>query len=129
MAEYSFNKQIDIPYEKALEIIPEKLMQEGFGVLTEIDVKATIKKKLDIDFPRYKILGACNPPFAHKALTAEMNIGALLPCNVVVYETGGKTMLSVMRPTVAMGMVDNPEIKDLASEVESKLKVFFDSVN
>jgi uncharacterized protein (DUF302 family) len=129
MPAYSFTKPIDMAYDKALEIIPGKLKEEGFGVLTEIDVKATIKKKLDIDFPKYMILGACNPPFAHKSLLAEPDIGVLLPCNVVIYEKDGKTILSVMKPSIAMGMVDNPELANIAGEVETKLKRFFDSIN
>jgi uncharacterized protein (DUF302 family) len=128
MPAYSFTKPIDMTFDKALEIIPGKLKEEGFGVLTEIDVKATLKKKLDIDFPKYMILGACNPPFAHKSLLAEPDIGVLLPCNVVIYEKDGKTILSVMKPSIAMGMVDNPELANIAGEVETRLKRFFDSI-
>lgn len=129
MPAYSFTKQINMTYDKALEIIPGKLKEEGFGVLTEIDVKATLKKKLDVDFPKYMILGACNPPFAHKSLLAESDIGVLLPCNVVIYEKDGKTILSVMKPSTALGMIDNPALANIAGEVESKLKRFFDSIN
>jgi uncharacterized protein (DUF302 family) len=129
MSDYSFTKQINLSFDEALRIIPVELKKEGFGILTEIDVKETMKKKLDIDFPRYKILGACNPPFAHKALTAEVEIGTLLPCNIVVYEKEGKTILSVMKPSTAMGMVDNPALRGIALEVETKLKRFFDSVH
>lgn len=129
MAEYAFSKEIKLSYEKALEILPEELKKEGFGILTEIDVRQTMKKKLDVDFPKYKILGACNPPFAHKSLVAEENIGVLLPCNVVVFEKNGKTILSVMKPSTAMGMVENEELGEIALEVESKLKRVFDSIN
>lgn len=129
MSDYNFTKTISLPFEAALDKVPEALKSEGFGVLTEIDVKATMKKKLDIDFARYQILGACNPPFAHKALTTEIEIGTLLPCNVVLFENEGKTVLSILKPTAAMGIVDNPAIKELASEVESKLKKVFDSIN
>lgn len=129
MPEYAFTKEINISYDKALDVVTDELKKEGFGVLTEIDVKQTMKKKLDVDFPRYKILGACNPPFAHKALEAEENIGVLLPCNVVVYEKNGKTILSVMKPSTAMGMVENKSLGDVALEVENKLKRVFDSVN
>ncbi len=129
MSEYNFTKSLSISFEDALVQVPEKLKIEGFGVLTEIDVKETMKKKLDIDFPRYKILGACNPPFAHKALTSEFEIGTLLPCNVILYERDGKTMLSVMKPSVALGVVDNIELKGIAMEVENKLKNVFDSLN
>jgi len=129
MSNYNFTKSLNISFEDALKQVPEKLKTEGFGVLTEIDVKETMKKKLDIDFPRYKILGACNPPFAHKALTNEIEIGTLLPCNVVLYERDGKTVLSVLKPSVAMGIVENPDVKNVAMEVEKKLKNVFDSLN
>jgi uncharacterized protein (DUF302 family) len=128
MPAYSFTKPIEMTFDKALEIIPGKLKEEGFGVLTEIDVKATLKKKLDVDLPKYMILGACNPPFAHKSLLAEPDIGVLLPCNVVIYENDGKTILSVMKPSIAMGMVDNSELANIAGEVETRLKRFFDSI-
>jgi len=129
MSEYGFTKEIGISYDKALELIVDELKKEGFGVLTEIDVKQTLKKKINVDFPKYKILGACNPSLAYKALFAEDNIGLLLPCNVIVYEKDGKTILSVMKPSVAMGMIENPELGKVAVEVESKLKRVFDSVN
>jgi uncharacterized protein (DUF302 family) len=128
MADYSFNKVIKLSYDEALEVVTQELKKEGFGVLTEIDVKETLKRKLDIDFPRYVILGACNPPFAYEALEAEENIGVLLPCNVCVYEKNGKTHLSVMKPSVAMGFVSNPKLGQIAGEVEKKLKKAFDSV-
>lgn len=129
MPDYSFSKEIKLSFNDALKVVPDELKKEGFGVLTEIDVRETMKKKLDIDFPNYKILGACNPPFAHKALQAETEIGVLLPCNVVLYEKDGSTVLSVMKPTSAMGMVENDQLKDVALEVEKKLKKVFDSVN
>jgi uncharacterized protein (DUF302 family) len=129
MPDYSFSKKIKLSFDDALKVVPDELKKEGFGVLTEIDVRETMKKKLDMDFPNYKILGACNPPFAHKALQAETEIGVLLPCNVVLYEQDGDTFLSVMKPTSAMGMVENDQLKDVALEVEKKLKKVFDSVN
>ncbi|MCP4584010.1 MAG: DUF302 domain-containing protein [candidate division Zixibacteria bacterium] len=129
MPDYSFTKNIGLNYEQALVTVTDELKKEGFGVLTEIDVKSTLKKKLDIDFNKYKILGACNPPFAYKALSAEMDIGALLPCNVVIYEMDGVTVLSVMKPSTAMNMVENSALAEVAGEVETKLKRVFDSVN
>jgi uncharacterized protein (DUF302 family) len=129
MSEYSYTKEIKLSYDEALSQIPGELKKEGFGILTEIDVRETMKKKLDVDFPRYKILGACNPPFAHKALTAEANIGTLLPCNVVVYEKDGKTILSMMKPSAAMGMVENAELKELAGQADQIIKKVFDSIN
>jgi len=119
---YGIRREISLDYGNAVERVKEELAKEGFGILTEIDVKATLKKKLDVDFDRYVILGACNPPFAHKALRAEYEIGLLLPCNVIVYERDGKVYVSAIRPTVAMGMVDNPELKGIAKEVEEKLR-------
>ena len=119
---YGYKKEINLPYEEAIKSVKEKLKEEGFGILTEIDVKETLKKKLGAEFDKYVILGACNPPFAFKALEAERDIGLLLPCNVIVYEQNGKTFVSSILPTVAMGMVENPALKDIAVEVEEKLK-------
>jgi len=119
---YGFGKELSISYEEALDKVPEALKEQGFGVLTEIDVKATLKKKLDVDFRKYKILGACNPPFAHRALEAELEIGLLLPCNVIVYENdSGKATVMAMDPEAAMKMVDNPEVAAVAGEVKARL--------
>ena len=101
---------------------------EGFGVLTEIDVKATLKQKLDVDYGNYVILGACNPTFAHQALQAEKDIGLLLPCNVIVYDEDGGTFVSAIVPTVAMGMVSNDALGTVAAQVEEKLKRVIDSI-
>ncbi len=120
---YGFSKKLNIPYDQAVEKATTALKEEGFGVLTEIDVKATLKKKLDVDFRRYIILGACNPPFAHKALSAELEIGLLLPCNVIVYEAeGGGSVVSAMNPMAALGVVENPAMKDIAEQVTEKIK-------
>ena len=120
---YGFLKNLDIGYEDAVGKVIEALKGEGFGVLTEIDVKETLKKKLDVDFRKYIILGACNPPFAHKALQAEKDIGLLLPCNVIVYEDDeGKTTVSAIDPESAMSMVDNPQLRDIAGQVSQKLQ-------
>ncbi|MCC7386480.1 MAG: DUF302 domain-containing protein [Deltaproteobacteria bacterium] len=115
-------RELSIGFDAALEQIPKALAAEGFGVLTEIDVKATLKKKLDVDFRRYKILGACNPPFAHRALTAVTDIGVMLPCNVAVHERddGGVTVLAI-DPVETMGNYPDPAIRQLASEVKTKL--------
>lgn len=128
MINYGFKKELDLGFDEALEKVTEELKKEGFGVLTEIDVKATLKRKLDVDFPRYQILGACNPPNAHRALLAEEDIGLMLPCNVIVYEKGDKSVVSVIRPTAAMGMIDNPQLRQVAQTVEAKLKRVFDSL-
>jgi uncharacterized protein (DUF302 family) len=100
------------------------LKEQGFGVLTEIDVRETLKKKLDVDFPNYRILGACNPPLAHRALQAETEIGLLLPCNVIVYEASdGKTRVSAINPVAAMSMVDSQEVEPIADEVRQRLQI------
>lgn len=125
MISYGFKKELDIGFDDALARVIEALKSEGFGVLTEIDVKATLKKKLDVEFPRYQILGACNPTNAHKALLAEPDIGLMLPCNVVVYEKGEGSVVSVIKPTTAMGMVDNPKLREIAETVEEKLNRVF----
>ncbi len=125
---YGYKKQVDASFEDAVQKVKEELQKEGFGVLTEIDVKATMKKKLDLDYENYLILGACNPSFAHKALEAEKEIGLLLPCNVVVYEDVGSVFVSVILPTVAMGMVENSDLPNIAAEVEEKLKRVIDNI-
>ena len=126
--EYGYKKQVNLSYEEAVEKTRQALQQAGFGVLTEIDVKATLKKKLDADFDNYIILGACNPPLAYRALQAERDIGLLLPCNLIVYEQAGQTYVSAMLPTVAMSMVENAALADVAVQVEAKLKQVVDSV-
>ncbi len=125
MINYGFVKELETPFDGAVAIVTEALKKEGFGVLTTIDVRAKFKEKLGIDFPNYVILGACNPPNAHKAILSEENIGLMLPCNVIVYEKDGKTMVGVIKPTVAMGMIDNEELKPLALEVEARLNKVF----
>ena len=126
--EYGYKKQVNLAYDEAVEKTRQELQKGGFGVLTEIDVKATLKKKLDADFDNYIILGACNPPLAYRALQAERDIGLLLPCNLIVYEQAGKTYVSAMLPTVAMSMVENAALADVAVQVEAKLKQVVDSV-
>ena len=128
MISYGFTKELDLPFEKVREAISEELKKEGFGILTEIDLQEKFKEKLGVDFKRYVILGACSPPNAYKSVQAEENIGLMLPCNVIVYEQGGRTVLSVVRPTVAMQMIDNAELKCVAELVEKKLKNVFDAV-
>ncbi len=125
---YGYKKQVSASFEGALEKTREELQKEGFGILTEIDVKATLKKKLDVDYDNYLILGACNPPFAYQALQAEKDIGLLLPCNVIVYEQDGETFVSAIVPTVAMGMVNNEDLHGIAVQVEEKLKKVIDSI-
>jgi uncharacterized protein (DUF302 family) len=128
MINYGFTKEMDIPYEKVIEQAREALKKEGFGILTEIDVREKMKEKLGVDMTKYIILGACNPQNAYKAILAEENIGLMLPCNVIVYEKGSKTVLSVIRPTAAMQMVDNQELQKVAKAVEAQLKKAFDAI-
>jgi uncharacterized protein (DUF302 family) len=120
-------KTLDIGFDDALAKIPEALKSEGFGVLTEIDVKATLKKKLDVDFKRYVILGACNPQLAHQAMSGEPFIGVLLPCNVVVMEReGGGTIVSALKPSAAFSLVDNSDVAPIADEVEDRMRRVLD---
>jgi uncharacterized protein (DUF302 family) len=120
---YYFKTTVDIPYDKAVEKIRVALAEEGFGILTEIDVKATLKEKLDVDFKPYVILGACNPPLAYKTLQAEEQIGLMLPCNVVVQKSqDGGTIVSAMNPLVVMESVRNPDLEPIAKEVTDKLR-------
>jgi uncharacterized protein (DUF302 family) len=122
MSKYAFGKAVNMGYEQAIEAVTQALAKEGFGVLTEIDVAATLKKKLGLDRPPYKILGACNPQFAAKALDAEPQIGALLPCNVVVRKDAGKTLVEFMDPNAVLELVGRPEIATIAAEVRSRLE-------
>lgn len=120
---YYFNTYIQGTFDEALERVTASLKAEGFGILTEIDVKATLKTKLDVDFHNYKILGACNPPFAYKALQAEDKIGTMLPCNVIVQEKEkGKVEVAAVDPVASMKAIDNPRLSDIARQVREKLK-------
>jgi uncharacterized protein (DUF302 family) len=126
---YYINKTTDYTFDEAVDKISLALKEVGFGILTEIDMKATLKNKLDVDRRPYKILGACNPPFAHKALSMEEKIGILLPCNVVVLENeAGKVEVSIMDPAVAMSVVDNPRLESLASVVKEKLELALSNI-
>jgi uncharacterized protein (DUF302 family) len=119
--QYGMSKTVGLTYEQAVEKVTAELKKEGFGVLTTIDVKETLKAKLNVEFPRYIILGACNPPFAHKALQAEEHIGLLLPCNVIVYEKAGTTVVAAFDPMVMTAVVDTPGMQPIAKEVRERL--------
>ncbi len=120
---YGFGKTVASSFDAAVEKVTQELQKEGFGVLTDIDVAATLKKKLNQDMPPYRILGACNPPLAHRALQAEPSIGLLLPCNVVVrQDDAGKVHVEFMDPNAVLDLVDRPEIHQLAAEVRVKLE-------
>lgn len=125
---YGFSKTVDLSFEDAINKVTEELKKEGFGILTTIDVKETLKKKIDVDFKKYTILGACNPPLAHKSLQAEEEIGLLLPCNVIVYEKDGKSAVSVFDPSLMAKIVENENLTPIAEEVRAKLQRVFDSI-
>jgi len=119
---YGIERRLDVPYEQAVEKVAAALAGEGFGVLTEIDVKATLRKKLDVDFRRYVILGSCNPQLAHRAFGEEIDIGLLLPCNVIVYEAdGGGSVVSILDPLAMMGFTGNPALEPVAREARERL--------
>lgn len=122
LQEFGITTTITAPYEEAVEKVRAALKEEGFGVLTEIDVKKTLKEKLGIDTEKYVILGACNPPLAHRALSAEPYVGLLLPCNVVVFEKDGATVVSAIDPISMMSGVDSAPLQSVASEVRPKLE-------
>ena len=126
--DYGFTKEVNLPYEQAIEKITEELKKEGFGILTTIDVKDTLKKKIGVDFNRYIILGACNPNFAYQALQAEENIGLLLPCNAIVYEKDGKTKVSLMNPEVMSAVSDSEKLNSIANQVGIILRRVMDNV-
>ena len=125
---YGFSKITDYTFEQAIEKVTEELKKEGFGVLTTIDVKETLKKKIDVDFKKYTILGACNPKLAHGALQVEEELGLLLPCNVIVYEKNDKSVVSIFDPIVMTAVVDNPDMKPVAEEVKTKLKRVLEAI-
>lgn len=125
---YGFSKATDYSFEQAIEKVTEELKKEGFGVLTTIDVKDTLKKKIDVDFKKYTILGACNPKLAHSALQVEEELGLLLPCNVIVYEKKDKTIVSIFDPRVMTLVIENPEMKSVAEEVKNKLQRVLEAV-
>jgi uncharacterized protein (DUF302 family) len=119
--EYGFSREVPFPYEQAIARVTEELKKEGFGVLTTIDVRETLKSKLGVDFGKYVILGACNPPLAHRALQEEEQIGLLLPCNVIVYEREGKTVVAAFDPMLMAQMIGTPAMRAIAEDVKGKL--------
>ncbi len=126
---YYFSKTLNLPFDDAIARVTEELKKEGFGVLTDIDVRATMKKKLDVDFRNYRILGACNPSFAHQALLAEDKIGTMLPCNVIVQELApGVVEVAAIDPVASMAAVDNPQLGAVGMEVRAKLQRVVESL-
>ena len=126
---YYLSKTLQTPFDAAVERVTEALKKEGFGVLTEIDMQATMKKKLDVDIQKYRILGACNPPLAYQAIQAEDKIGLMLPCNVIVQEVaGGGTEVAAIDPVASMQAVNNPKLGEVGEQVRDKLKRVIDSL-
>lgn len=121
-SKYAFGKTVNLGFDEAVARVTQALAKEGFGVLTEIDVAATLKKKLDLDTKPYRILGACNPQFAHQALEVEPEVGVLLPCNVVVRDAGGRTRVDIMDPQAVLQLVERPEVGRIAGEVRGRLE-------
>jgi len=122
MSELGFQSKLNLPYEQALEKVSEALKAEGFGILTSIDVKETMKKKLDVNFRKYTILGACNPSLAHKALSARPDVGLLLPCNVIVYDDGDGTIVNIIDPLSMTNFIQDPVLDSVADEAVKRLK-------
>ncbi len=128
-SDYGFRTTLNVPFDTAIEQTTAALKAEGFGILTEIDVKNTLKQKLDVDFQRYTILGACNPPLAHKALQSEHEIGLLLPCNVIVYEAGdNKTTVSIVDPLLMLDVAGSDALHDVATEAKTRLTRVLDAL-
>ena len=120
--EYGFGATLDLPFDEAVARTKAALKDEGFGVLSEIDIRATMREKLDLDFEPYVILGACNPQLAHRALQAEHELGLLLPCNVIVHEHDGRSAVSIVDPATMLGVVDNPALRQVADEAKARLE-------
>ncbi len=126
---YYFSRKLNMGFDAAIDKVTEALKEEGFGILTEIDVKETLKKKLDVDFQPYRILGACNPPFAYQALQAEDKIGTMLPCNVIVQQTGeNEVEVAAVDPIASMQAIENPKLGEVAHQVQEKLKKVIESL-
>jgi len=125
---YGISKTVNLSYEEAVEKVSEELKKEGFGILTTIDVKETLKKKLDVDFNKYIILGACNPPFAYEALKIEEQIGLLMPCNVIVYEKDGKTVIAAFNPSSMAVMTENEKLQHLSMKLNELLQKVLDNI-
>ena len=126
---YYFSGMVDLPFDEAIARVTDELQKEGFGVLSEIDVAATLKKKLDVDFQPYRILGACNPNFAYQALQAEDKIGTMLPCNVIVQETDDGVEVAAVDPIASMASVENPALREIAEHVQAMLKRVIEAID
>ena len=125
---YGYSKKVALAFEQAITNTKEALKNEGFGVLTEIDIQATLKKKIDVDMDNYTILGACHPSSAYQSIQSEIEIGLMLPCNVIVYQKDSQVFVSAIKPSVAMGMIKNNALGEVASDIETRLKTVIDSL-
>jgi uncharacterized protein (DUF302 family) len=124
--QYAFRAKLDVPYQEALEKVADALKSEGFGILTSVDMKATLKEKLGADFRKYSILGACNPPLAQKALSQDLEAGLVLPCTIVVYEEAGGSSISIADPMAVVDLLNNPVLRSIAEEAQTRLKRVFE---
>ncbi len=125
---YGYSKKVDYNFERAIENTKQELKNENFGVLTEIDIKNTLKNKINVNMENYTILGACHPPSAYQSIQSEIEIGLMLPCNVIVYQKNNQVFVSAIRPSVAMGMIENNTLGEVASDIESRLKKVIDNL-
>lgn len=128
MINYGFTKHLDLSFSETVDFVVDELKNEGFGVITTIDLQQKFKEKLGINHPKYIIIGACNPASAYQAISVEDHIGLLLPCNVIIFEKEDHTVLSIIRPTIATGMIKNDELNTIAASTEKKLKKVFDTI-
>lgn len=128
MLKYGYKREVALPYAAAVEKVTAELKKENFGIPSQINVQALLKEKLNVDLDNYVILGACNPPFAYQALQAEPDIGLMMPCNIVVYEKSGKTFVASILPTLSMTMTGNEKLREIAGQVEEKLKRVIDNI-
>jgi uncharacterized protein (DUF302 family) len=129
MISYGFTKEVETPFDRVLEALPALLEKQGFGVVSKIDIGQKMREKLGVDFRKYMIVGACSPANAYKALSAEENIGLMLPCNVIVYEKNNKTVVGTIRPSAVMKTIGNPALDPVAEDVEARLKRVLDDVS
>ena len=125
---YGYSKKVNATFDEAIENTKEALKKEGFGVLTEIDIQATLKKKINVEMDNYTILGACHPPSAYQSIQSEIEIGLMLPCNVIVYQKDNEVNVSAIMPSIAMGMIENNTLGEVASDIETRLKTVIDSL-
>lgn len=125
---YGYSKKVGVAFKEAIENTKQALKSEGFGVLTEIDIKDTLKNKINVDMNNYTILGACHPPSAYQSIQSEIEIGLMLPCNVIVYQKNNDVYVSAIKPSIAMGMIENNELGEVASDIENRLKAVIDNL-